>query len=67
MNLVVTGSSSGIGRALAERLLAGGHRVWGIARSDQTDFASRQAGFTGIRADVADWGQVQAAAAMVAS
>jgi len=67
MNLVVTGSSSGIGRALVERLLARGHRVWGLARSDQTDFASRHAGFTGIRADVADWGQVQAAAAMVAS
>jgi len=53
MNLVVTGSSSGIGRALVERLLAGGHRVWGIARSDQAEFAARHAGFTGIRSDAA--------------
>jgi NAD(P)-dependent dehydrogenase (short-subunit alcohol dehydrogenase family) len=65
MNLVVTGSSSGIGRALVERLLAGGHRVWGIARSDQSDFASHHAGFTGIRADVADWKRMEAAAAEV--
>ena len=67
MNLVVTGSSSGIGRALVERLLAGGHRVWGIARSDQSDFAGRHAGFTGIRADVADWKRMEIAAREVAA
>lgn len=65
MNLVVTGSSSGIGRALVERLLAGGHRVWGIARSDQSDFAARHAGFSGVRADAADWKQMEAAARTV--
>ena len=67
MNLVVTGSSSGIGRALVERLLAGGHRVWGIARSDQSDFATRHKGFTGIRADAADWKRMEAAAREVAA
>lgn len=67
MKLVVTGSSSGIGRALVERLLAGGHRVWGIARSDQSDFAARHAGFSALRADVADWKQLEAAAREVAA
>ena len=67
MNLVVTGSSSGIGRALVERLLAGGHRVWGIARSDQSDFAARHKGFTGIRADAAEWKRMEAAAREVAA
>ncbi len=67
MNLVVTGSSSGIGRALVERLLARGHRVWGAARSDQTDFAVHHPGFNAIRADVADWERMQAAAAGVAA
>ena len=38
MNLVLTGSSTGIGRALAGRLLAQSHQVWGLARSDQSDF-----------------------------
>jgi NAD(P)-dependent dehydrogenase (short-subunit alcohol dehydrogenase family) len=67
MNLVVTGSSSGIGRALVERLLAGGHRIWGIARSDQSDFARHHAGFTVIRADAADWKRMEAAAREVAA
>ena len=59
MNLVLSGSSSGIGRALAEHLLAGGHQVWGIARSDQSDFAARLAGrFRASRCDLANWGQV---------
>lgn len=68
MNLVLTGSSSGIGRALAARLLGHGHRVWGLARSDQADFAAKHAGnFRAARCDVADWAQVQRAAAEVAA
>ena len=67
MNIVLTGSSTGIGRALAERLLARGHTVWGLARSDQADFAARHPGrFHGLRADVASWEQMQAAAAATA-
>ena len=63
MNIVLTGSSTGIGRALAERLLARGHEVWGLARSDQSDFAAKHAGkFHASRCDVADWSQVQRAA-----
>lgn len=62
MNVLVTGSSTGIGRSLVESLLASGHTVWGLARSDQADFAARHPGrFHGIRCDVADWAQVEAA------
>lgn len=66
MNIVLTGSSSGIGRALAERLLARGRRVWGLARSDQSDFAARHGGaFRASRCDVAEWPQVAAAGAEI--
>lgn len=68
MNLVLTGSSSGIGRALAERLLAHGHHVWGLARSDQSAFAALHAGrFTALRCDVAELSQVERAAREVAA
>ena len=48
---VVTGTSSGIGRAIAERLLAGGWHVTGIDRAlpDWT-----HAGFVGQQADLAE-------------
>jgi NAD(P)-dependent dehydrogenase (short-subunit alcohol dehydrogenase family) len=63
MNVVVTGSSTGIGRALVERLLARGDRVWGLARSDQSDLVTRTAGrFSASRCDVAVWADVVRAA-----
>jgi 3-oxoacyl-[acyl-carrier protein] reductase len=66
MNIVITGSSTGIGRALAERLLAGGHQVWGLARSGQSDFAEKIGGaFRCTVCDIADWAQVERAAAEV--
>ena len=64
--LIVTGSSTGIGRALVERLLAHQHHVWGLARSDQSDFAARHPRFVARRCDVSDWAQVAAVAAEVA-
>ena len=68
MNVVLTGSSSGIGRAIAQRLLAQGHQVWGFARSDQADFVTKHAGaFRASRCDVASWPQVAEAAAEVAA
>ena len=68
MNLVLTGSSTGIGRALATHLLARGHQVWGLARSDQSDFAAQHPGtFFASRCDVADWAQVYSAATTVAA
>jgi NAD(P)-dependent dehydrogenase (short-subunit alcohol dehydrogenase family) len=66
MRIVITGSSRGIGRALAERLLAHGHEVWGLARSDQADMAAKHAGtFHATRCDVAEWVQVERAAAEI--
>lgn len=63
MRLVVTGSSSGIGRALVVRLVSHGHLVWGLARSDQDGFARQHAGkFRATRCDVAAWPQIEAAA-----
>lgn len=68
MNFVITGTSSGIGRALTERLLAQTHAVWGLARSDQSNLMSRHQGsFRAARCDVADWRQVERVAAEVAA
>jgi len=67
MRLLLTGSSSGIGRALAERLLTRGHSVWGLARSDQGDFAAQNPGFRAARGDVADWDALAETAAAVAA
>ncbi len=67
MNIVLTGSSSGIGRALAGHLLAQGHLVWGLARSDQADFARNHAGFRSSRCDVAEWSKVERIATEVSA
>ena len=53
MRLVITGTSSGIGRHLAEQLAAEGHEIWGLARSVQS------AAFATSVCDVADWAQVE--------
>jgi NAD(P)-dependent dehydrogenase (short-subunit alcohol dehydrogenase family) len=58
MNLLVTGSSSGIGKYLADKLAEKGHQVCRLARSPQSGFA--------IRCDVSDWAQVSAGASQVA-
>lgn len=66
MKIVVTGSSTGIGRALVLRLIGEGHKVWGIARSDQLDLeVAQKASFKSTRCDVADWAQMEQAAAAV--
>ncbi|MEJ1974387.1 MAG: SDR family oxidoreductase [Lacunisphaera sp.] len=62
MRIVITGTSSGIGRALAERFLADEHEVWGLARSLQTGLGSRWPLFHPLVVDVSDWVQVAAAA-----
>ena len=62
MNLLITGSSSGIGRFLAGHLLTAGHAVWGVARSAQAGFrdecARKNQRFSFSQGDVADWPQV---------
>jgi NAD(P)-dependent dehydrogenase (short-subunit alcohol dehydrogenase family) len=57
---VVTGSSSGIGRAISERLLADGWRVIGVNRG-AADIAHPQ--FTTLRADLTEGADVDRAAA----
>lgn len=67
MNFLVTGSSTGIGRAVAEHLLSEGHQVWGWARSSQVDLvASSGQRFTSSSCDVQQWAEVERAAAAVA-
>lgn len=65
MNLLVTGSSSGIGRALVERLTSCGHTVWGLARSAQSPVAGSGL-FHPLQCDVSDWTQVESAARQIA-
>ena len=59
MNIVITGSSSGIGRFLADTFEAGGHGVCRIARSPQSGFA--------FKCDVSSWAEVRDCAAQVSS
>lgn len=66
MNVVVTGSSTGIGRALALRLISENHRVWGLARTDQSDLVASQKGaFRASRCDVGIWADVERCAAEI--
>ncbi len=68
MNLVVTGSSAGIGRALATHLIGRGHSVWGLARSDQSDLrGSLGPLFQSTLCDVSDWEQIDRASREVAA
>jgi NAD(P)-dependent dehydrogenase (short-subunit alcohol dehydrogenase family) len=68
VNIVLTGASSGIGRALAVRLLSRGDRVWGIARSAQSDFAANYPDhFRFSRCDVSHWSEIESAATTVAA
>ena len=49
MKIVITGTSRGIGRAIAEKFLSCGHTVVGIDR-DEAPFACK--GYTHVRADI---------------
>ena len=67
MRILITGSSRGLGRAIAADLLAQGHEVWGWARSDQSTFAAASGGrFRHTSVDVGAWDAVQTAASLVA-
>jgi NAD(P)-dependent dehydrogenase (short-subunit alcohol dehydrogenase family) len=59
MNLVITGSSSGIGRFLAESLAKRGHEICRIARSPQSGFS--------FQCDVSNWNALQNCAEKVAA
>lgn len=55
-NALVTGASSGIGRALAVRLLDKGYTVLGIGRNEEQlkELASKYTGFTYMVADLSN-------------
>ena len=63
--VLVTGCSTGIGRAAAEALLARGHTVWATARRPETlaDLAAKGAHVTAL--DVTDEASMTAAVAEV--
>jgi NAD(P)-dependent dehydrogenase (short-subunit alcohol dehydrogenase family) len=68
MNIVVTGSSTGIGRALVLRLIGEGHSIWGLARSDQSQFEVQQKGsFRSSQCDVSKWEETARAAGNVSA
>ncbi|MFV3303882.1 SDR family oxidoreductase [Pseudomonas sp. NY15181] len=51
---LITGCSSGIGRALAEAFRNAGYQVWATARRDEDVAALSQAGLRGVQLDVND-------------
>lgn len=60
--VLITGCSSGIGRALADAFKAAGHEVWACARKPQDLAALEAAGFVAVELDVNDAEAVQRAA-----
>lgn len=51
--IIVTGASRGLGRAICDRLLAGGHDVFGLARNVEG------LPFPAMACDVSDYGQIK--------
>ncbi len=70
MKLLITGSSSGMGRWLATQYCEAGHEVWGVARRDQSDFAAERKAlgqkFRSTRADVSRWEMMESLGAELA-
>lgn len=62
MHVFITGASGYVGAIVAERLVAGGHRVTALARSDAAVARVRRTGAVPVRGDLADRRVVQAAA-----
>jgi nucleoside-diphosphate-sugar epimerase len=52
MHIFITGASGYIGGVVAEKLQAAGHRVAGLARSDEAEERLRERGITPVRADL---------------
>ncbi|PKM11056.1 MAG: short-chain dehydrogenase [Gammaproteobacteria bacterium HGW-Gammaproteobacteria-3] len=62
--VLVTGASSGIGRAVARLLLDQGHRVLGVAR-DADRFATPHPGFTAVALDLTELAELPAKIALI--
>ena len=56
---LITGCSSGIGRALADAFKAAGHQVWASARKDEDVRRLSDAGFVAVQLDVNDAAAVE--------
>ena len=54
MNILITGTASGIGRAAAEKFLREGHRVFGIDRAEAAAPAAEHPAYRHFRQDVRD-------------
>ena len=66
LQIIITGTSSGIGRALAQSLMLSGHQVWGIARTPQKNDACNGKGlFRSSQCDVSSWDALNAVAEIV--
>ena len=63
--VLITGCSSGIGRAVAERLAAGGHRVYATARRPESIAPLAERGCETLALDVTDDDSMRAAVARV--
>jgi nucleoside-diphosphate-sugar epimerase len=61
MRIFVAGATGAVGRLLVERLLAGGHQVTGLTRSEERAAALREQGAEPVVADVFDAGAIRAA------
>lgn len=62
MRVFVTGASGGIGSAVASELIAAGHHVVGLARSDASAAAISALGAEPLRGDITDLAVLQQAA-----
>ena len=56
-NIIVTGASRGIGRALIDVFLNQGHRIWGLSRN--TSELSQLTGIESVAIDIGDENQVK--------
>ncbi|WP_122666105.1 SDR family oxidoreductase [Pseudomonas viridiflava] len=65
-NVLITGCSSGIGRALADAFKGAGYEVWATARKPEDVAALNTAGFTGVQLDVNDGAALEQLAARFA-
>ncbi|QJI30898.1 SDR family oxidoreductase [Pseudomonas sp. ADAK18] len=64
-NVLITGCSSGIGRALADAFKTAGYKVWATARRAEDVTALATAGFTAVQLDVNDGAALKALAEQV--